>query len=99
MKTQDHYWTDPPADELVQRHRISSGASGGATSPANRRPGLHVRKISYKLNTVTTWLHLLIRRKKLAQILTYIVLVQLFKLPRGRWKLVFLSKKLHIFKI
>lgn len=44
MKTRDHYWTDPPADELVQRHRISSGASGGgATSPANRgRPGLHV---------------------------------------------------------
>ena len=42
MKTRDHYWTDPPADELVQRHRISSGASTGATSPANRRPGLHV---------------------------------------------------------
>lgn len=44
MKTQDHYWTDPPADELVQRHRISSGASTGgvATSPANRRPGLQV---------------------------------------------------------
>ena len=41
MKTQDHYWTDPPADELVQRHRISSG-SAGATSPANRRPGLVV---------------------------------------------------------
>ena len=46
MKTQDHYWTDPPADELVQRHRISSGGYGsypsGATSPANRRPGLNV---------------------------------------------------------
>ena len=46
MKTQDHYWADPPADELVQRHRISSGAYGsagsGATSPANRRPGLQV---------------------------------------------------------
>ncbi|KAH9420006.1 Small G protein signaling modulator 2, partial [Dermatophagoides pteronyssinus] len=24
IKTQDQYWTDPPADELVQRHRISS---------------------------------------------------------------------------
>lgn len=41
MKTRDHFWTDPPADELVQRHRIS-GSSAGATSPANRRPGLHV---------------------------------------------------------
>ncbi|KAJ3618130.1 hypothetical protein MTP99_006157 [Tenebrio molitor] len=26
-KTPDHFWTDPPADELVQRHRISSGHS------------------------------------------------------------------------
>lgn len=24
-RTPDHFWTDPPADELVQRHRISSG--------------------------------------------------------------------------
>ncbi|XP_025837665.1 small G protein signaling modulator 2-like [Agrilus planipennis] len=23
-KTSDHFWTDPPADELIQRHRISS---------------------------------------------------------------------------
>lgn len=46
MKTQDHYWTDPPADELVQRHRISSGAHSsslsGCTSPANKRPTLQV---------------------------------------------------------
>ncbi|XP_066982127.1 small G protein signaling modulator 1-like isoform X2 [Macrobrachium rosenbergii] len=42
MKTVDHLWTDPPADELVQRHRISSGHfSGPATPPAHRRPGLH----------------------------------------------------------
>ncbi|XP_032778431.1 small G protein signaling modulator 2 isoform X2 [Daphnia magna] len=45
MKVKDHYWTDPPADELVQRHRISSCVSAGATSPANRRPGLNYRKI------------------------------------------------------
>ncbi|XP_069998043.1 small G protein signaling modulator 2-like isoform X2 [Penaeus vannamei] len=43
MKTVDHLWTDPPADELVQRHRISSGHfSGPATPPQPRtRPGLH----------------------------------------------------------
>ncbi|XP_045119752.1 small G protein signaling modulator 1-like isoform X2 [Portunus trituberculatus] len=45
MKTADHLWTDPPADELVQRHRISSGhLSGPATPPVPRRPGLHYRK-------------------------------------------------------
>jgi hypothetical protein len=38
-KTQDHFWTDPPADELVQRHRISSGHS---TPPSCRRPALNV---------------------------------------------------------
>lgn len=41
-KTQDHYWTDPPADELVQRHRISSGHN---TPPAGRRPALHVSAV------------------------------------------------------
>ncbi|XP_069683342.1 small G protein signaling modulator 2-like isoform X2 [Periplaneta americana] len=40
-KTQDHYWTDPPADELVQRHRISSGH---ATPPSCRRPTLNFRR-------------------------------------------------------
>lgn len=35
LKTNDHYYTDPPADELVQRHRISSG---NPTPPSNRRP-------------------------------------------------------------
>ncbi|KAF2897510.1 hypothetical protein ILUMI_08666 [Ignelater luminosus] len=34
-KTADHFWTDPPADELVQRHRISSSHS---TPPSMRRP-------------------------------------------------------------
>ncbi|XP_058455911.1 small G protein signaling modulator 1-like isoform X2 [Malaya genurostris] len=40
-KTTDHYWTDPPADELVQRHRISSG---NPTSPAIRRPMLNFKR-------------------------------------------------------
>ena len=45
MKTVDHLWTDPPADELVQRHKISSGhLNGPATPPQTRRPGLHVSK-------------------------------------------------------
>lgn len=46
MKTPDHYWTDPPADELLQRHRIHSG--GGHHIPAHsdspKRPGLQVHK-------------------------------------------------------
>lgn len=47
MKTQDHFWTDPPADELVQRHRLSSGlappGNGPSTPPSSRRPlGLQV---------------------------------------------------------
>lgn len=53
MKTQDHFWTDPPADELVQRHRLSSGlptagSAGGssstATPPPTRRLGLQCRR-------------------------------------------------------
>ncbi|KAI1293827.1 Small G protein signaling modulator 2 [Halotydeus destructor] len=46
MKTQDHYWTDPPADELVQRHRLSSPMTNGqSTPPSGRKPlGLSYRK-------------------------------------------------------
>ncbi|EEC03486.1 RAB GTPase-activating protein, putative [Ixodes scapularis] len=49
MKTQDHFWTDPPADELVQRHRLSSGlappGNGPSTPPSSRRPlGLQYRR-------------------------------------------------------
>ncbi|XP_062554726.1 small G protein signaling modulator 2-like isoform X2 [Armigeres subalbatus] len=40
-KTADHFWTDPPADELVQRHRISSG---NPASPAIRRPMLNFKR-------------------------------------------------------
>ncbi|XP_072496076.1 small G protein signaling modulator 2 isoform X2 [Notamacropus eugenii] len=42
LKTADHYWTDPSADELVQRHRIR-GPHGRQDSPS-KRPALGVRK-------------------------------------------------------
>lgn len=38
-------WTDPPADELIQRHRISSGHT---TPPSVHRPILNFRR---SLNT------------------------------------------------
>ena len=60
MKTQDQFWNDPPADELVQRHRISStlvscnstsaSAAGStcltqSTPPGGRKPlGLTYRR-------------------------------------------------------
>ncbi|XP_072157733.1 small G protein signaling modulator 2 isoform X1 [Bemisia tabaci] len=47
-KTQDHMWTDPPADELVQRHRISSGHS---TLPACRTPHLNYRRSLHAVNS------------------------------------------------
>lgn len=40
-KTIDHFWNDPPADELVQRHRISSGHP---TPPPCRRPILNFKR-------------------------------------------------------
>ncbi|XP_072909377.1 small G protein signaling modulator 2 isoform X3 [Hemitrygon akajei] len=42
LKTADHYWTDPSADELVQRHRIH-GAHGHQDSPS-KRPALGIKK-------------------------------------------------------
>nr|XP_023412048.1 small G protein signaling modulator 2 isoform X4 [Loxodonta africana] len=42
LKTADHYWTDPSADELVQRHRIR-GPPNRQDSPA-KRPALGIRK-------------------------------------------------------
>ena len=43
MKTTDHFWTDPPADELVQRHRIHAGNKHHMTRPESpKRPGLQV---------------------------------------------------------
>lgn len=57
MKSHDQFWSDPPADELVQRHRISSslassnsttGASNcinSSTPPSARKPlGLSYRR-------------------------------------------------------
>ena len=46
MKTSDHFWTDPPADELVQRHRIHSGTTHhmtGGSPQSPKRLGLQVR--------------------------------------------------------
>lgn len=40
-KTSDHYYSDPPADELVQRHRISSGHP---TPPTCRRPMFNFKR-------------------------------------------------------
>ncbi|XP_012686005.2 small G protein signaling modulator 1 isoform X2 [Clupea harengus] len=42
MKTADHFWTDPSADELMQRHRIHSGHSR-QDSPT-KRPALCIQK-------------------------------------------------------
>ncbi|CAG2162085.1 unnamed protein product, partial [Oppiella nova] len=46
MKTQDHFWTDPPADELVQRHRLSGSLQNGpSTPPTGRKPlGLYYKR-------------------------------------------------------
>ncbi|XP_069022689.1 small G protein signaling modulator 2 isoform X7 [Embiotoca jacksoni] len=43
LKTSDHFWTDPSANELVQRHRIH-GAHRGQDVPTGRRPALGIRK-------------------------------------------------------
>uniref|UniRef100_A0AAR2IUA0 RUN domain-containing protein n=1 Tax=Pygocentrus nattereri TaxID=42514 RepID=A0AAR2IUA0_PYGNA len=43
LKTSDHFWTDPSANELVQRHRIHGAHRGQETSPG-RRPALGIRK-------------------------------------------------------
>ncbi|XP_066551918.1 small G protein signaling modulator 2 [Amia ocellicauda] len=43
LKTSDHFWTDPSANELVQRHRIHGATSRQDSSPS-RRPALGIRK-------------------------------------------------------
>uniref|UniRef100_A0A667X2Y0 Small G protein signaling modulator 2 n=1 Tax=Myripristis murdjan TaxID=586833 RepID=A0A667X2Y0_9TELE len=43
LKTSDHFWTDPSANELVQRHRIHGAHRGQDASPG-RRPALGIRK-------------------------------------------------------
>uniref|UniRef100_UPI00358E0C67 small G protein signaling modulator 2-like n=1 Tax=Myxine glutinosa TaxID=7769 RepID=UPI00358E0C67 len=42
MKTADHYWTDPSAEELMQRHRIHSPHYRTDASPS-KKPALHIR--------------------------------------------------------
>ncbi|XP_077995337.1 small G protein signaling modulator 1-like [Glandiceps talaboti] len=44
MKTPDHYWTDPPADELVQRHRIHSSNPTLNQPQSPKRPSLQINK-------------------------------------------------------
>uniref|UniRef100_A0A665WSY4 Small G protein signaling modulator 2 n=1 Tax=Echeneis naucrates TaxID=173247 RepID=A0A665WSY4_ECHNA len=43
LKTSDHLWTDPSANELVQRHRIH-GAYRSQDVAAGHRPALGIRK-------------------------------------------------------
>lgn len=51
-KSHDQFWTDPPADELVQRHRISSGYH---TSPPCRTPiNVHMLYLSYFIHKQLT---------------------------------------------
>ena len=52
MKTPDSYWTDPTADELVQRHRIHSGLFQQTPSmtTSTSRPRLAAKKASYDEN-------------------------------------------------
>ncbi|XP_065582368.1 small G protein signaling modulator 2-like isoform X2 [Artemia franciscana] len=43
MKTQDHFWSDPPAEELVQRHQMSTSAYTNGNSfntPVSKTLGL-----------------------------------------------------------
>nr|XP_023998978.1 small G protein signaling modulator 2-like [Salvelinus alpinus] len=40
LKTSDHFWTDPSANELVQRH----GAHRGQDASPSRRPALGIQK-------------------------------------------------------
>ncbi|KAM9852819.1 small G protein signaling modulator 2 [Aulostomus maculatus] len=43
LKTSDNFWTDPSANELVQRHRIH-GAHRSQDASTSRRPALGIRK-------------------------------------------------------
>uniref|UniRef100_A0A8C7G8M2 Small G protein signaling modulator 2 n=1 Tax=Oncorhynchus kisutch TaxID=8019 RepID=A0A8C7G8M2_ONCKI len=43
LKTSDHFWTDPSANELVQRHWIHGAHRGQDASPS-RRPALGIQK-------------------------------------------------------
>ncbi|XP_055736621.1 small G protein signaling modulator 2 isoform X2 [Salvelinus fontinalis] len=49
LKTSDHFWTDPSANELVQRHRIHGAHRGQDASPS-RRPALGKRQSSVSMS-------------------------------------------------
>ena len=51
MKTPDSYWSDPTADELVQRHRIHSGLfQQTSVTTTSQRPQLGAKKSSHDEN-------------------------------------------------
>lgn len=54
LKTSDHFWTDPSANELVQRHRIHGAQRGQEASPS-RRPALGVRERQSSMRGVDRW--------------------------------------------
>lgn len=47
LKTSDHFWTDPSANELVQRHRIH-GAHRSQDTSTGRRPALGVSGLAVR---------------------------------------------------
>lgn len=51
MKTPDSYWSDPTADELVQRHRIHSGLfQQTPATTTSQRPQLGATKSTHDEN-------------------------------------------------
>ncbi|CAM5999168.1 unnamed protein product [Sphagnum balticum] len=54
MKTQDHFWTDPPADELVQRHRLSGTVSNGPSTPPSGKKPLGYQKRAMDISKAST---------------------------------------------
>lgn len=42
VKTADSYWTDPPAEELLQRHRIHGNTTSVTRGDSPKRPGLQL---------------------------------------------------------
>ncbi|KAK6642141.1 hypothetical protein RUM44_013864 [Polyplax serrata] len=51
-KTQNYFWTDPPADELVQRHRISTGHNTPPTCRRQFNRSLHAVSSEENLRSV-----------------------------------------------
>lgn len=57
LKTSDHFWTDPSANELVQRHRIH-GAHRSQDMSAGRRPALGVSVHPESIKKTVLWFRL-----------------------------------------